>query len=290
MAGGRKVEVEVVAVGKDGAVAGLGGIVEALAPPPALNHGVLGQAGTQDFVPAHHLLAVFRDHGQHPAVEVGLQRVLVERLAIRLQHIIGLGKRHDARTAPPLPSVVLIAPDVEVGVGKQGRHLLKKRVEQGVGAFLGGVEGHVGGAPALVHHVGRVAGGQLGVSGLPGNGVAGHVEFRHHPNAPGGGVAQHLTHLGLGVVLPAHLVQAGQGLGFHPKPLIVGQVPVQHVELHGSHAIEVALDDGHGHKVPGRVNQQPPPRKARLVLNIDFGQHEVAPFRLRELFQRGQGP
>ena len=42
--------------------------------------------------------------------------------------------------------------------------------------------------------------------------------------------------------------------------------------------------------MPRRVNQQPPPDKARLVLNIDFGQVALLFLGAGQLLQRGQRP
>ena len=44
-------------------------------------------------------------------------------------------------------------------------------------------------------------------------------------------------------------------------------MPVKNVELHGSHAIEVALDDVQRYEVAAAIDHQPTPREAGLVIN-----------------------
>ena len=268
------------------------GIEQPLFAAPALDNNFLGQVGAQDFVPAHHDFAALLQHGQHPAVEVGLQLVLVHGFAVGLYHAPLPHKGRNARAAPPLPSVVFVAADVEVRVGKQRRHLGEQRIEQRIRGFPGGVNGNVGGAEAAVHPINGVVGGQPRVGRNPAGGVAGHVKLGQHPDAARRRVSNDVPHLLLGVIAvgAAHLVQARQHLAFHPEALVVGEVPVQHVQLHRRHAIDVSFDDSHRQEVPRGVHQQPAPGKPRLVPNVHFGQVALPLFRDGQLLQRGQGP
>ena len=111
-------------------MAELGGLVQSLFAPPALDNGLLGQVGTENFVPTHHRFAVLLKHGQHAAVEIGLQLMLVHGLVIRLHHSMLARVGRDARVAPPLPPVVLIATHVEIWVRKQRGHFRKQRIEE----------------------------------------------------------------------------------------------------------------------------------------------------------------
>lgn len=49
--------------------------------------------------------------------------------------------------------------------------------------------------------------------------------------------------------------------------LIVGQVPVEDVELGGRHAVNLPLDGVQRHKVARGVEQQPAPREARRIVD-----------------------
>ena len=109
---------------------GPGGFGQPFFAAPALNDDRRGQVRPQDFVPADHRFAVLLEQGQHPAVEIGLQLMLVHGLVIRLHHSMLARVGRDAWVAPPLPPVVLIATHVEIWVWKQRGHFRKQRIEE----------------------------------------------------------------------------------------------------------------------------------------------------------------
>ena len=199
---------------------------------------------------------------------------------------------HNARVVPPLPPVVFVAAQVEIRVREQPAHFGEHRVEHGVGALAGGVEGDVEHPPAHGHGPDGVVAGQARVGRQQRPGVAGQVELRHHPNAQLPGVAHHFFYIFLGVVArgPAHGVQARKPPALHPPALVVAQVPVQHVELHGGHAVEVALHGRHRLEVPGGIEQQPAPGKARRIGNVAILRLPAVRRGPQHLPKRGQPP
>ena len=276
--------VEVVAVGEDARDPLPRGLDQRLRALPGLDDDVLRQVGVQDLFPAHHLLAVLGEDGGHPAVEVRLQRVVVGEALLALEG-------GDALALVPVLAVVLVAADVEVRVGEERRHLAQEAVEEGVDLFLRRVEGGVEDPPLVLDAVRAGQRGQLGMPDEPARHVAGHVELRHHADAARGGVGDDLAELVLRVVLAVrpHLVQPRMALALHAEALVLGEVPVQDVQLHRRHAVEVALQDLHGHEVPGGIDEQAAPREAGPVLDADAADEVALGPALHEL-QEGLQP
>ena len=98
----------------------------------------------------------------------------------------------------------------------------------------------------------------------PGAGVAGHVELRHDADAAGAGVGDDVPGLFLGVVeaIGAGGSELGKELALDAEALILGEVPVEDVELHGGHGVEVALDDVDRLEVAADVDHQAAPAEA----------------------------
>ena len=80
MARGAPAEIDVVAVGKNAAIALLGGFGERRLAAPRLDHDVFRHAGDEDFVPADDGFAMLGDEFLHALVEVGLQILVVFKL------------------------------------------------------------------------------------------------------------------------------------------------------------------------------------------------------------------
>src|SRR5690606_19568282 len=117
--------------------------------------------------------------------------------------------------------------------------------------------------------------------------VAGHVELGHHHDVAFAGVGDDVADLVLGVPAAVRAGLAGIGVGaglagrdpaaadlhqlrvlrdLDPPALVVGQVPVQYVELVPGHRVDQLLDLVDRLEVPCRVEHQPAPGKARRVL------------------------
>ena len=151
---------------------------------------------------------------------------------------------------------------------------------------------------ALVGHRDRLAfHAQLRKGGDGGGGVAGYIDLRHHLDVAGSGVGNDVGDLFLGVVaavrarLSAGRIDAGIAAGdaaaadlgqarvfpdLDAPALVVGQVPVEDVELVQGHRVEHALDLVHAVEVPGRIEHVAAPAKARRVLDPQRGHRGVA--------------
>src|SRR5579863_8573219 len=103
--------------------------------------------------------------------------------------------------------------------------------------------------------------------------MARHVEFGNHPNTSVVGIIDDAADFVLRVVeaVGAESLELRKELRFDAEALIVGQVPMEDVEFHGGHAVEVAADDGGGHEVAGNVDEKAPPGEAGMVVDGDAG-------------------
>src|SRR6185436_16397727 len=114
------------------------------------------------------------------------------------------------------------------------------------------------------------------MSNQPARRMTRHIELRHHSNAALACVSDDIAYLILSIEEPigSHLMKFRVALRFNSKPLVFREVPVKHVELHRSHAIQIALHDVDRLEVTPHIYQQTTPAKAWLVLNA-HGTNEV---------------
>ncbi len=75
---------------------------------------------------------------------------------------------------------------------------------------------------------------------------------------------------------PGKFGEFGEALAFSAEALVVAQVPVEDVELHQRHAVEVALDDVDGLKVAAYVDHEAAPAETRLVVDDRSGDDRFA--------------
>ncbi len=220
----------------------------------------------EDLVPAHHPLAETGEDGGEPAIEVGLERgVVLEAL--------GPHERLDRSALLPLRPLDLVAADVPVGVGKERRHLGDEVFEEPVGLLPRGIEGRREDAePALDRERPRRA-GVGGITREPRGRMARHVELRHHPDPAVAGVGHDLADLLLGIEEPvgALLLEQRETPALHPEALVLGEVPVEDVELDRGHSVELPLDRLGRLPVPADVDQETAPGEAGPVGDADGG-------------------
>ncbi len=62
-------------------------------------------------------------------------------------------------------------------------------------------------------------------------------------------------------------MQLGKFFAFHAKTLIFRKVPVENIHFHGFHAVDIPLQNFHGHEMAARIDHQATPGKARLIVN-----------------------
>ena len=125
--------------------------------------------------------------------------------------------------------------------------------------------------------------------------MSGHFDFGHDLDKPVGRVTNAFAHLLPGVIPSVRLrvllgtpvlgrpqvgaVAPGTPAGqfrilpdFDPPPLILGQMPLQAIQLVHRHQVDNRLDLLGTEKVPSRVEQQRPVTDAGLIADFDHGQ------------------
>ena len=275
--------VEVVGLGEDALVAEGGGFDEGPGAAPGLDDDVFGEAGVEDFIPADHVLLILLHDGEEALVEVDLERVGV-------LEVVGAHEGDDAGVGLPLLAVALVASYVEVGIGEEAGHFADEGVEEFVGGVACGIDGGIVDAKLAADGVGAGATGKVGIADEPGAGVSGHVELGDDADATGVGVGDDVADLILGVeeAVGAESGEAGKELAFDAEALVLGEVPVEDVELDGSHSVEIALDDFDGDEVAAGVDVEPAPTEAGGVFDVDGGEEGVGAVGLDELLEGGE--
>lgn len=118
--------------------------------------------------------------------------------------------------------------------------------------------------------------------------MAGHIELRHNADATIPGVRDDVADLGLGVVFAIGPPPLQQRIpfAFDAKSLVVGQVPVEDIQLYRGHAIKGSFHATHRNKVARNIQRQPAPPEPRLVLNIHGGRCEAVRTNAHQLQKR----
>src|ERR1700730_5947630 len=175
----------------------------------------------------------------------------------------------DFRIRIPLLAVYFVAANVEELVGEETGHLADEFIEKPVSLFPGRVHGGIEDSPLALNFVRSGPAGQFGIPGEPRRTVAWHVELRHHADTTLLCIRDHAADFGLGVEEPVrtHFMQLREYPALDAEALVLGKMPVKYVQLDRGHAVQVALDYIHRDEVAAGVNHQPPPGKARTVLD-----------------------
>ena len=125
--------------------------------------------------------------------------------------------------------------------------------------------------------------------------MARHIELRNHADSAIPRIFDHLMNLVLRVVdaIRSFFLQQRELLAFGPEPLIVGEMPVENIQLDRLHAIQIALNHRDRYKVATDIDHQAPPRKSGLVVDADSGNGEAlrsGSYQLQESLQAVQYP
>ena len=70
-------------------------------------------------------------------------------------------------------------------------------------------------------------------------------------------------------------MEFGVALALDAEALVVGEVPVEDVQLDRGHGVEIALDHFDRHPVARHIEHQAAPGEARLVFDVDGGRFEA---------------
>ena len=97
---------------------------------------------------------------------------------------------------------------------------------------------------------------QRGISGQPACRVAGNIEFGDDADTAIARIRNNRANLRLCVIkaVRAHQLQPRMQTAFHAEALVVREVPVQDVEFHRGHGVQVAFHRLDRHEVPRDVH------------------------------------
>ena len=255
---------------------------------PRHDHRVGREAALENLVPPHEPATVCREELVHATREPALQLVLALEAELA-------DPRLRERARLPLGLRGLVAAHMDPAVGEQRHHL-------GEDVLLELYRRVCGIQDVLVHAPGRPDGkrvaavAELGIRGNGGLGMAGHLDLGHDRHEAGAGVGDDLADIVLRVEatvrlaveppsgrilvrppddrLPApgaHLGEPRVLLDLEAPPLVVGQVPVEAVELMQRRELDVLLHELFGHEVPSHVEVHAAPREPGHILDRDRG-------------------
>ncbi len=199
-------------------------------------------------------------------IEIGLQ-VVVGLQAVLAHEVL------DIRVLVPLLAVDLVAADVEVEVWEEFGHFADEGIEKRVRCFARGIDRRIKDAPLALDLIRAGRAGEFGISREPTRGVARHIELGNDPYSTHASVLDQVADFRLGIKLSVcgELLKPGKFFALDPEALIVGEMPVQNVELYRLHGVNVALEHVHRNEVPRHVDQQATPGKARTIFNRHRG-------------------
>jgi len=191
---------------------------------------------------------------------------------------MGFLERLNLRIGIPLFAVHLVATDVEIVVGEKLGHLADEIIKKLVDLLVRRVHCRIEDSPPALDSVRPFSAGQLGMADEPRGAVTRHIEFRHHADAAISGVSNQVANLVLRVVegVGTQFVELWIFPALHAKTLILREVPVKNVHLHGFHAVDVPANDIERNEMACGIDHQTAPRKTRLVLNLERRRGEAA--------------
>ena len=196
----------------------------------------------------------------------------------------------DGRIVVPGRRRDLVAANMEIGVGKQARHLLEQPPNEGVGLGFGRVHRRPEHRDPVVRIEG--AGRQFGIGGHDRAGVRRQVDLRHDTHAARRRIGHQVAHLILGVILAVagDRGQAGIEQALDAEALVVAEMQVKHVQLDPFHGVDLTLQRLQRHEVARRVDHQAAPRETWRILDLDIGQDRPLAATFHQLTQGGQAP
>ena len=153
-------------------------------------------------------------------------------------------------------SVYFVAADVEVLVGKQPRHLADEIIQKLISAFLRRIHCRIENSPFAFDLIWTRRTSQFRITHEPGSAVPRHIELWHDANAAFSRVSDQIPDFVLGIEqsVRAHLMQLRKFLALDPEALIFGKMPVQDVQLHCCHSVQVAPENIQRNKVAADID------------------------------------
>ena len=84
----------------------------------------------------------------------------------------------------------------------------------------------------------------------------------------------------------ALLVQLGKLFALNAKTLVLGQMPMQNIQLHRGHSLQRSFENFHRMEMPCGIDHQPTPGKTRPVGDRNRREIESVPVSFQQLQQR----
>src|SRR5579864_3023618 len=135
---------------------------------------------------------------------------------------------------------------MKIRVGKQPGHLADETIQKRIDIFARGVECRLKYAPHALDLKRPRGTGKFGISDQPTGGVAWNIELGHDSDATFRSISHNLAHFGLRIKLAVgtQLLEFRKSLALYPKALVIGKVPVKHIQLGRSHRVDIPLNYG----------------------------------------------
>ena len=294
--------------GHDHVVAELRGLDAARAAAPRHDDGVRRRLSFEYLVPADDAPAAFGQVFPDAVGHVPLQ-VVFGRIAVLVPEPQLADTRLAAGALLPAHLRALVAADMDQLRREQADHLVQHVLQEFEGLLLPGAQHVVGHAPTAPHLVRAARTTQLGVGGQRRKHMARQVYLGDHRNGAVGRIRHDVADLVLRIItavgrivvvvplLADHgfLADAAHGrqlrvlFDFDAPPLVVGQVPVEAVELVDRHHVEVAFHLFDRKEMARHVEVHAPVSETRGILDAHTRQHPLlAGRRLRPVNRRGQ--
>ena len=254
---------------------------------PRHDGGVGGESALERLVPPNHLAAKLVEVLLGMAYEKTLQAFLGRVAAVGLQ-VFRCNARLTLRAALPHGFRTLVAAYVYILRREECHHLVKHIVDEMERFVIAHTQHTVRHAPLLPHLVGPSGAAQFGVGGQGGLHVAGHVNLGYDGDVAFGSVAHNVLDvllcvipaIGCAVILAAVVSDDGLGascanlgqerilLYFDAPPLVVGQMPMETVDVVQRQYVDKTSHRVGRHKVARHVEVGPAVAEAWPVVYL----------------------
>src|SRR5437667_842674 len=270
----------------DHVVPRLGGGDPALFAAPAHHRGARGETAFEDLVPSDEAATALGQPGIEMPDEPALELILVLE-AFRLHARLRRG------SLPPLGLWAFVAADVDELRRKEREHLVEDVLEE-TQHVIANTQDVIGDAPVREYLDGLSGVAELGIRRDRGDRVSGHLDLRDHGDAAIGGVPHDLPHVVLRVEAPMRLARElperrilrsrrghrvlapGADLGeprvlldLDAPALVLGEVPVEDVDLVQRKEIEMLEHELLRHEVATDIQVTSAPAESRTILDLD---------------------
>ena len=132
---------------------------------------------------------------------------------------------------------------MQIIIREEPCHLTQKRIQKLVDFFARRIESRLKNSRASFDRVWTRSTPKFWITDQPTGAMTRYVKLWNHTNATLAGVRDDFSYLILRVVVAigTQLMKLRKLLAFDPKPLVLGQMPMKHIELHAAIASRLRL-------------------------------------------------